>query len=106
MAKEDKASQENSQDRDVGYVVLVNGNDNDGHRFWVYASIDPSHYDVFLKAQKNDEEYDLSSFGKILAWGKGDVPPDDVRVKMEKEYGYKEGTQKTLQRIRNDFMPL
>lgn len=106
MVELDKSFGDSQQDRDVGYVVLVNGNDNDGHRFWVYASIDPSHYDAFLKAQKNEEEYDLLSFGKILAWGKGDTPPEDVRARMEKEYGYKEGTQKTLQKIRNDFTPL
>jgi hypothetical protein len=73
-------------DEDVGILVLVQGTLADGSAHYAYAAVPPSRYMAFKEAEAAGN-YDLATFGKILAHGAGKTPPPEVEKRMAEEYG-------------------
>jgi len=67
-------------------VFLVRGNDSTGRPAWYFLLVDPAKKAAFRKAAKGQLE--LNAYGRIIASGYGDDPPDDVRERMKTEYGF------------------
>ncbi len=74
-------------DNEIGYIVLItDAKDDDSNDIWIYASIPPSKYEEFLKAEALGA-YNIYDFGSILEMGEGKTPPEEIIKKMEEEYG-------------------
>lgn len=66
-------------------VFLVHG-EEDGRAAWYFVHVDKVKVAIF-EAMMKDGDYSLGKVGKILHSGWGDSPPDDIRVKIQQQYG-------------------
>lgn len=67
-------------------ILLVRGEDPDGHPIYAYVAVRADIVDSFLAAQKTGTFYP-EDYGVILESGKGEPSPE-VKEKMETEYGF------------------
>ncbi len=74
-------------DARLGIVHLISGRTHDQRDFYAYLSIQPSHYEDFVRASQGNAEMNLLAFGDVLKKGLGGVPPEDVRREMEEKFG-------------------
>ena len=68
-------------------VVLVQGANLTGDPIWAYVGVRLIDLEKFMEAQKKGN-FDPEELGVIVEAGEGELPPDDIREKMEKEYGF------------------
>lgn len=67
-------------------VYLVRGRDND-RPAWYYVLLDRRKVALFLgRLKSKDGSVQLLDYGKILASGWGENPPDDVKKRINTEY--------------------
>ncbi len=85
-------------DNEIGYIVFVTGENQNNEMCWFYASIAPSKYEDFKQAESSGE-YDLADYGDVLMSGSGAAPPEDVRRKMEQEYGISDAFEQDYQKV-------
>ena len=82
----------------MGILVLVSGTLTNGQSHYAYASIAPSKYAAFKQAEAKGD-YDLAQFGKILAHGEGEEPPQEVKQQMQEEFGVNHYLEEDLGRL-------
>ena len=68
-------------------LVLSRGHMEDGTPHYTYLAVLPSKIMAFKKAEAEGGFY-YEDFGEILAEGDGLEPPEEVKKRMEKEYGF------------------
>lgn len=64
-------------------MYLVNGVESCGRTAWYYVELDGLKEAIFTKKCTTDKNLNINEYGKIVASGWGDTPPDDVRKKFE-----------------------
>lgn len=67
-------------------VLLCRGKDKYQRSFWAYLCIKPSMAESF-KAARDSGQMNLADYGTILEAGEGAEVPDDVRQRMQRDYG-------------------
>ena len=70
-------------------IFLVKGKDTTNRQAWYYVLVDKAKKDMFEGIQ-GTQSLNLNDYGKIIFSGYGDEPPEDMKKKMEEEYGFKE----------------
>lgn len=73
-------------DDEIGILLLISGTLKDGGEHYAYASIPLSKYEPFKKAEATGN-YNLADYGKILTHGEGKEPSEEVKQRIEDEYG-------------------
>lgn len=100
-------SMSNQEINDLLYtiVLLCRGKDKFDRDFWAYLSIKPSKAEAFKQARESGS-FCLADYGTILEAGEGTVVPEDVRKRMERDFGAKEDYEaqllKAIEDIRNN----
>ena len=67
-------------------VILLNGIDMNDKNIYHYAAINEDRIEAFTNAVRSGQPYDLKDYGIVLQSGTGQ-PSDEVKEKMEKQYG-------------------
>ncbi len=67
-------------------VLLVRGTSQAGQPLFAYVGVRADHLDAFMAAQAQPN-FDPEQYGIIIESGEGE-PSQDIRRKMEKEYGF------------------
>lgn len=67
-------------------MVLCQGKDRRGKPIWAYLCIKPSMALGFKEARARGN-VDITNYGSVLESGEGTEPPDDVKERMERDYG-------------------
>jgi len=67
-------------------VLLVRGESPDGKKIYAYLAIRADKLEAFMEAQKQGTFYP-EDYGIVIEAGEGE-PPDAVKQKMTKEYGF------------------
>ncbi len=67
-------------------VLLVRGEDPDGQPIYAYVGVRADKLQAFMEAQQNGLFYP-EEHGVVIESGTG-VPNDEVRARMEKDYGF------------------
>ncbi len=67
-------------------ILLVRGEDPKGMPIFAYVAVRADKLESFMEAQKHGLFYP-EDYGVIVEAGEGE-PTDDIRQKMEKEYGF------------------
>lgn len=70
-------------------IFLVKGKDTTNRQAWYYVMVEKSKKHLFEEVE-GSQPLNLTDYGQILHSGYGDEPPDDIKAKMEEEYGFKE----------------
>ena len=62
--------------------------DMSGESVWCFVGVEPARSEEFLAAihQPGDLEVDPEKYGQVLAFGKGDQVPEDVRKLVYEKY--------------------
>ncbi|TAF15314.1 MAG: hypothetical protein EAZ74_02080 [Alphaproteobacteria bacterium] len=70
-------------------IMLVYGTMEHGGPFWCYVAVKPSMYDAFKNAERAGslDLLDFDSYGEIIVSAEGEVPPDEVTIKVAEMYG-------------------
>ena len=67
-------------------MILCRGNGENGKPCWAYMCIKPSMAKSFKEAREKGA-FDIEDYGTIIEYGEGISPSDDVKRRMEREYG-------------------
>lgn len=67
-------------------MILCRGVRADGSSFWAYMCIKPSNAKAFRDARSNGM-MSLEDYGTVLEWGEGTDPSDEVKLRMERDFG-------------------
>lgn len=67
-------------------ILLVRGENPDGHKIYAYVAIRADKLESFMEAQKDGTFYP-EDYGIIIESGEGE-PTDEIKAKMTKEYGF------------------
>jgi hypothetical protein len=67
-------------------LYLVSGK-RGGKAYWAYALIDGNKLAAFKKALAAGN-IRVQDFGKVLEWGEGDAPPEQVKQSLKQRYNY------------------
>ena len=70
-------------------VYLIRGKDTTNRRAWYYLLVEKTKKRLFENDVKSSQ-MQLTDYGTIVYSGYGENPPEDIRQKMEDEYGFKE----------------
>ena len=70
-------------------IVLLRGKSRDGHSIYAYVKVDKSDIDEIERAYHAGKEIDYSTYKGILKHDWGDEPTDNVKLYMERTYGFK-----------------
>lgn len=76
-----------SADEHASMIEFCTLHTADSRQFWNYLSILPSKYPEYKGRYAQGGALNPLDFGKVLASGWGDTPPDDVIADMKEEYG-------------------
>lgn len=76
-------------------MVLCQGRLQSGKPYWAYMCVKPSQAQAFKEARERGG-FDLEEYGSIIEWGEGNEPPEDVRRRMEREYGMRHDFEERL----------
>lgn len=93
-----KAQTEETQDNTLYTLVLVSGEDMEGKPQWAYALIPADNY-LSFKVAEQQGEYSLADYGRVLSYGEGSTPPDDIRHEMNDTYGANPEFEAELERL-------
>jgi hypothetical protein len=67
-------------------MVLCRGFGENGNPCWAYMCIKPSMAQSFKEA-RDKGIFDIEDYGAIIECGEGEDPPEEVKRRMEREYG-------------------
>ncbi len=67
-------------------MLLTRGNSEDGIPFWAYMYIRTSMAESFKQARDRGDIC-IGDYGTIIEWGEGENPPEDIRTRMERDFG-------------------
>lgn len=67
-------------------MVLCKGKNQRGAPCWAYLCIKPSMAKAFKEARAKGA-FNLEEYGSIIEHGEGAEPPEDVKLRMQKDYG-------------------
>lgn len=91
-------------DHDFGVAVLISGQ-IEGHDFWAYVSVDPEKYEEFMKLHESGDHYILTDYGEVIEYGLDESePPEHIKEKMEREYGFDHGYETKIETISSDLL--
>jgi hypothetical protein len=76
-------------------MVLCRGKLANGKPFWAYMCIKPSKAKAFGDARKSGR-MNLMDFGSVIEAGEGENPPEDVKLRMEREFGMRHDNDEQL----------
>lgn len=83
--QQDGQDTQNNIDEEEKLIILCSGRRASGGAFWAYLDLDPQKTEAYFNTTA--ESYiQLSNYGKIICWGLGNTPSDEVRKYMEEEY--------------------
>jgi hypothetical protein len=70
-------------------IMLIYGTMEHGGPFWCYVAVKPSMYDAFKAAETAGtlDLYEFEPYGEIIVSAEGEVPPDEVTIKVAEIYG-------------------
>jgi len=78
-------------------VVLCQGRDKYNRNFWAYMCVKPSMAESFRKARESGTLH-MGDYGTIIEAGEGSEPPEEVRARMERDYGVRQDYDEQLLR--------
>lgn len=67
-------------------MVLCKGSDNRGSPCWAYMCVKPSMAKSFKEARAKGG-FNLEEYGSVIEYGSGIEPSDEVKKRMERDYG-------------------
>lgn len=67
-------------------MVLCKGLDEQKRPIWAYICIKPGMALAFKTARERGN-IDISEYGSVLESGSGEEPPEEVKLRMERDYG-------------------
>ena len=67
-------------------VYRIDGQ-HQGQDYWAYALIDAGKLDAFKKVMETGHIH-VQEYGKVLAWGIGGEPPEEVRQQLKDSYNF------------------
>ena len=76
-------------------MVLCRGRTAKGKPFWAYMCIKPSKAKAFGEAKKSGN-MNLLEYGSVIEAGEGDEPPQQVKERMEREFGMRHDNDEQL----------
>lgn len=79
-------------------MILCRGVDENSNPCWAYMCIKPSMAKPFKEARENGI-FDIEDYGAIIESGEGLEPPDEVKRRMEHEYGMNHDYEASLLRV-------
>jgi hypothetical protein len=83
-------------------MILCRGVCEAGNPCWAYMCIKPSMAKSFKEAREKGP-FDIEEYGAIIESGEGLEPPDEVKRRMEHEYGmnhnYEDDLLRAIERI-------
>ena len=83
-------------------MILCRGIGEGGNSCWAYMCIKPSMAKSFKEARESGP-FDIEEYGAIIESGEGAEPPDEVKRRMEREYGmnhnYEDDLLRAIERI-------
>lgn len=83
-------------------MILCRGMGADGKPCWAYMCIKPSMAKSFKDA-RDKGAFDIEDYGTIIEYGEGVNPPDEIKQRMEREYGmnhnYEDDLLRAVERI-------
>ena len=85
-------------------MVFCKANDERGEPFWSYLCLKPSMAESFKQA-RDSGKMDLQEYGTIIEWGRGESAPQEVKERMERDFGvdhnYEDKLIKAIKENRN-----
>jgi tetratricopeptide (TPR) repeat protein len=60
-------------------ILLLRGSNARGERIWCYLKVNIAEYKRLTRALKGDQEFSISDYGTVIAAGRGEEPPADVK---------------------------
>jgi len=82
-------------------VILCRGKDKYDRDFWAYMCIKPSMADAFRQA-RDSGAFNITEFGTIIEAGEGTEPSDEVKRRMERDFGVRHDYEDQLLRAIED----
>ena len=79
-------------------MVLTQGTTQEGEAFWAYLCIKPSMAKSFAEARMRGG-FMLEEYGTIIESGLGAAPPDNIRQKMQTQFGMRDDYEAILERV-------
>lgn len=83
-------------------MILCRGMGENGKACWAYMCIKPSMAKSFKDARERGA-FDIEDYGTVIEYGEGANPPDDVKRRMEREYGmnhnYEDDLLRAVERV-------
>ncbi len=76
-------------------MILCRGTGEDGKPCWAYMCIKPSMAKAFKEA-RDKGIFDIENYGAIIESGEGAEPSDEVKRRMESEYGMNHNYEDSL----------
>lgn len=67
-------------------IILCRGKDAEGKPIWAYLCMKPSMASAFRFARERGG-FDISDYGTVLESGDGEEPPEQIKKRMERDYG-------------------
>lgn len=68
-------------------LTLVKAQSEDGTPYYAYAAIPANRLEELIHVQQSGKVYKLQDYGRILAAGAGEPPPETQKA-MEEKYGF------------------
>lgn len=76
-------------------LMLSRAYTEENKKIYVYLAVPPSKVIPFKEAEEKGNFY-YEDFGEILATGEGHEPPEEVKKRMEEEYGFNHDFEKEV----------
>ncbi|MDX2074561.1 MAG: hypothetical protein SFX19_09410 [Alphaproteobacteria bacterium] len=76
-------------------MLLCRGKNAKNQPIWAYLCIKPSMAGAFKEARERGN-IDVSEYGTVIEAGAGEEPPEDVKRRMERDYGVNHLFEKEL----------
>ncbi len=70
-------------------VVLSGGVTRDGDKFYVYILANKEGIQKLRHDAKAGHKPDFLSYGRIITYGPGELPPEEVQAEVRRKYGIK-----------------
>ncbi len=67
-------------------MILCRGTEENGNPCWAYMCIKPSMAKSFSDARAKGA-FEIEDYGTVIEYGDGVNPPDEIKRRMEREYG-------------------
>ena len=81
-------------------MILCRGKAPGGKHVWAYMCIKPSMAKAFKEAREKGA-FDIEDYGSVIESGEGAEPPEEVQLRMERDYGMNHRYEEDLLRAAN-----